>query len=112
MAAEVHDAEERALGKETVGKMGVQPSLHASAVLGLSLIPYDSYFQSGIAELIKGSRWLPILYFRNVILLLTFFSTLQPLPQTSEEKQLAPSLLGFIVFAEPLLMAVGDDGSS
>lgn len=39
-AAEVHDAEEWAPGEgDCSGKMGVQPSLHASAVLGLSLIP-------------------------------------------------------------------------
>lgn len=56
--------------------MGVQPSLHASAVLGLSLIPCDSYFQSGIADLVRGEQMAPVLYFQNVIFLLTFYSTL------------------------------------
>lgn len=82
MAAEVHDAEEWALGKETVeGGWGVQPSLHASAVLGLSLTPCDSYFQSAIADLIKGEQMVPILYFQNVIFLLTFFSALHHYPR-------------------------------
>lgn len=103
MAAEVDDVEEWALGKETrEGSWGVQPSLHASAVLGLSLIPCDSSFQSRIADLMRAEQMATILYFQNVIFLLTFFLTLHHYPRLSEEKQPAPSLLGFIVFAEPL----------
>lgn len=49
------DAKDCALGKEFgVGNMGAWLSLHASAVLGLSLIPHDRYFQSETADMIKG----------------------------------------------------------
>lgn len=41
MASEVRDAQEFALGKETGGRVGVQPCLNASAVLGLRLILHD-----------------------------------------------------------------------
>lgn len=82
--------------------MGVQPSLHASAVLGLSLIPCDSYFQSGIADLVRGEQMAPGTLFSECYFSPHLLFYPPPLAQTSEEKQLAPSLLGLIVFPEPL----------
>lgn len=78
MAAEVYDAGEWPLGKGAVeGGWGFRPSLHASAVLGLSLIPCDSSFQSRIADLMRGSRWRQYFIFRMV-----FFSLPSFLPYT------------------------------
>lgn len=59
------------------GKLGVQPSLHASAVLGLSLIPCDSSFQSRIADLMRGADGDNTLFFRML-----FFSLPSFLPYT------------------------------
>lgn len=102
MAAEVDDVEEWALGKETrEGSWGVQPSLHASAVLGLSLIPCDSSFQSRIADLMRAEQMATILYFQNVIFLLTFFLTLHHYPRLRKRNRQLPPCWGLLSLLNP-----------